>query len=83
MRAFDPARDPLPRAVEPCTAKEGDPVIFGRPVIDADSHKCENPVVFLDHVPPPFRERISLSSSAEIPSWAAAAKSGSSSGWDS
>jgi len=30
----------------------------GLPVIDADSHKMENPVVFLDYLPAPYRERI-------------------------
>ncbi|MGH0028414.1 MAG: amidohydrolase family protein [Myxococcota bacterium] len=29
-------------------------------VIDADSHKCENPVVFLDYVEKPHRDRISF-----------------------
>lgn len=29
-------------------------------VIDADSHKCENPAVFFDFVPGPYRHRISL-----------------------
>jgi len=29
----------------------------GRPVIDADSHKCENPVVFVDYIDRPFRDR--------------------------
>jgi predicted TIM-barrel fold metal-dependent hydrolase len=29
-------------------------------VIDADSHKCENPVIFLDYVDPRFRDRISF-----------------------
>ncbi len=33
-------------------------MIHGQPVIDADSHKCENPVVFLEYVPPRFRDRI-------------------------
>ncbi|MGH7897946.1 MAG: amidohydrolase family protein [Candidatus Binatia bacterium] len=28
-------------------------------VIDADSHKMENPVVFFDHLAPPYRERLS------------------------
>ena len=36
----------------------GHPVIHGRPVIDADSHKCENPVVFFDYVAAPYRGRI-------------------------
>ena len=31
-----------------------------RPVIDADSHKCENPVIFLDYVDPAHRDRISF-----------------------
>lgn len=30
----------------------------GRPVIDADSHKCENPLVFCDYLPAPFRDRL-------------------------
>lgn len=29
-------------------------------VIDADSHKCENPAVFFDYVPAPWRSRIRL-----------------------
>ena len=29
-------------------------------VVDADSHKCENPVVFLDYVEAPYRDRISF-----------------------
>lgn len=33
-------------------------MIHGHAVIDADSHKCENPVVFLDYVPAPFRDRV-------------------------
>jgi len=33
-------------------------VLRGHPVIDADSHKCENPLVFLDYVDPAFRHRI-------------------------
>lgn len=33
-------------------------MIHGHPVIDADSHKCENPVVFLDYVPAGFRDRL-------------------------
>jgi predicted TIM-barrel fold metal-dependent hydrolase len=35
-------------------------MIRGRPVIDADSHKCENPIVFFDYIPEPFRQRVSL-----------------------
>ncbi len=35
-------------------------MIRGRPVIDADSHKCENPLVFFDYIPKPFRQRVSL-----------------------
>ncbi len=31
-----------------------------RLVIDADSHKCENPLVFLDHIEPPYRDRLSF-----------------------
>ena len=30
------------------------------PVIDADSHKCENPLVFCDYIPNGFRDRFSL-----------------------
>jgi len=30
----------------------------GAPVIDADSHKIENPVVFLDYVERPYRDRV-------------------------
>jgi predicted TIM-barrel fold metal-dependent hydrolase len=33
-------------------------LLHGNPVIDADSHKCENPLVFLDYVDPAFRRRI-------------------------
>jgi predicted TIM-barrel fold metal-dependent hydrolase len=33
-------------------------VIHGHPVIDADSHKCENPLVFAEYVPTPFRDRL-------------------------
>jgi len=29
----------------------------GHPVIDADSHKCENPIVFADYIEPPYRHR--------------------------
>jgi predicted TIM-barrel fold metal-dependent hydrolase len=32
----------------------------GRLVIDADSHKCENPVIFLDYVDAAWRSRISF-----------------------
>lgn len=28
------------------------------PVVDADSHKCENPLVFRDYIPPGFRDRL-------------------------
>ncbi len=35
-------------------------MIHDHPVIDADSHKCENPAVFFDYVPRPYRHRISL-----------------------
>jgi predicted TIM-barrel fold metal-dependent hydrolase len=35
-------------------------MIYGHPVIDCDSHKCENPVVFADYIPRPFRARFSL-----------------------
>jgi predicted TIM-barrel fold metal-dependent hydrolase len=35
-------------------------MIHGRPVVDADSHKCENPAVFFDYIPQPFRSRISI-----------------------
>lgn len=31
-----------------------------RLVVDADSHKCENPAVFFDYLPPEFRGRLSL-----------------------
>ena len=27
-------------------------------VVDADSHKCENPLVFSDYIEPPYRERL-------------------------
>lgn len=33
-------------------------MIHGHPVIEADSHKCENPVVFLDYPPCELRDRI-------------------------
>jgi predicted TIM-barrel fold metal-dependent hydrolase len=33
-------------------------MIQGHPVVDADSHKCENPPVFFEHVPREFRNRI-------------------------
>lgn len=33
---------------------------MGQLVIDADSHKCENPVIFLDHVDAAYRGRISF-----------------------
>ena len=32
----------------------------GCPVIDADSHKCENPAVFLDYIPSAYRSRLSF-----------------------
>ena len=32
----------------------------GAPVIDADSHKIENPVVFLDYIEPAYRGRVRL-----------------------
>ncbi len=35
-------------------------MIRGRPVIDADSHKCENPIVFFDYIHEQFRKRVSL-----------------------
>ncbi len=35
-------------------------MFHGHPVIDADSHKCENPVVFSDFVPPALRSRLSF-----------------------
>jgi len=35
-------------------------VIHGRPVIDADSHKCENPLVFADPIPAGDRDRFSV-----------------------
>jgi predicted TIM-barrel fold metal-dependent hydrolase len=34
-------------------------MIHGEPVIDADSHKCENPIVFADFLPPSVRGRLS------------------------
>ncbi|MCA9774857.1 MAG: amidohydrolase family protein [Myxococcales bacterium] len=33
-------------------------MLNGHLVIDADSHKCENPVVFLDYIDPAFRGRL-------------------------
>jgi len=35
-------------------------VFRGAPVIDADSHKIENPAVFLDYVERPYRHRVRL-----------------------
>lgn len=35
-------------------------MIHGHPVVDADSHKCENPAVFFDYIPRPFRSRMSI-----------------------
>lgn len=35
-------------------------MIHGHPVVDADSHKCENPIVFFDYVPAPYRNRIDV-----------------------
>ena len=35
-------------------------MIHQRPVVDADSHKCENPAVFFDYIPAGYRDRISL-----------------------
>jgi predicted TIM-barrel fold metal-dependent hydrolase len=35
-------------------------MLHGHPVIDADSHKCENPLVFGDFLPLPFRDRLSF-----------------------
>ncbi len=35
-------------------------MIHGHPVIDADSHKCENPAVLFDYVPREFRARLSF-----------------------
>ncbi len=35
-------------------------MFLGHPVIDADSHKCENPAVFFDYIPQPYRARFSL-----------------------
>jgi len=35
-------------------------MFHGHPVIDADSHKCENPLVFLDYLPPRIQARFSL-----------------------
>lgn len=35
-------------------------MIHDHPVVDADSHKCENPAVFFDYVPQSHRHRISL-----------------------
>ena len=32
----------------------------GQPVIDADSHKCENPLVFREFIPAPHRDRFSV-----------------------
>ncbi len=35
-------------------------MLHGHPTIDGDSHKCENPVVFRDFVPPSHRHRLSF-----------------------
>lgn len=35
-------------------------MIDGRPIIDADSHKCENPAVFFDFIPREHRSRFTL-----------------------
>lgn len=35
-------------------------MIHGHPVIDADSHKCENPLIFADFIPQAFRKRFSV-----------------------
>ncbi len=35
-------------------------MLHGRPVIDADSHKCENPLVFGDYIPSEYRDRFSV-----------------------
>lgn len=35
-------------------------MIHGHPVVDADSHKCENPAVFFDYIDRPYRDRVSL-----------------------
>ena len=35
-------------------------MIHGRPVIDADSHKCENPLVLADPIPAGCRDRLSV-----------------------
>lgn len=35
-------------------------MIHGHPVIDADSHKCENPAVFFDYIDGRYRDRVSL-----------------------
>ena len=32
----------------------------GHPVVDADSHKCENPAVFFDYIAEPYRSRLQL-----------------------
>jgi len=35
-------------------------MLHGHPVIDADSHKCENPLIFRDFIAPAFRDRLSF-----------------------
>jgi predicted TIM-barrel fold metal-dependent hydrolase len=40
--------------------REGGEVIGSHPVIDADSHKCENPLIFGDFIAAPFRGRFSV-----------------------
>lgn len=35
-------------------------MLHDHPVIDADSHKCENPLVFCDYIPREFRDRVSF-----------------------
>src|SRR6185369_9158886 len=32
----------------------------GAPVIDADSHKIENPIVFIDYIERPYRDRVQM-----------------------
>jgi len=35
-------------------------MLLGYPVVDADSHKCENPLVFVDFIPSHLRNRIAF-----------------------
>lgn len=53
---------PAPQGASPAIAQGASPVIAQgvSPVIDADSHKCENPLVLPDFIPAAFRKRLSF-----------------------